>query len=91
MEENKTILDLYENYIDEIYTMTTEKTNLSGKILLQENLLSETLTLEQKQILKKLNSYTEEKEEYVRKQVFIYAYKLATNLLLESLNDTTNE
>lgn len=85
MEDNKTILDLYENYMDEIYTMTTEKLDISNKISEQERIFFDTLTDEQKSLLDDINLYGEQKEEIIRRQVFVFAYKLATNLFIESL------
>lgn len=89
MEDNKTILELYENYMDDIYTMTSEKLEISNKISKQEQLFLRTLTDEQKELIDTLNLYQEEKEELVRKQAFVFAYKLATNLLIESLDKNT--
>lgn len=89
MEDNKTILELYENYMDDIYTMTSEKLEISNKISKQEQLFLRTLTDEQKELIDTLNLYQEEKEELVRRQVFVFAYKLATNLLIESLDKNT--
>lgn len=89
MEDNKTILELYENYVDDIYSMTSEKLEISNKISKQEQLFLRTLTDEQKEIIDTLNLYQEEKEELVRKQAFVFAYKLATNLLIESLDKNT--
>ena len=89
MEDNKTILELYENYVDDIYSMTSEKLEISNKISKQEQLFLRTLTDEQKELIDTLNLYQEEKEELVRKQAFVFAYKLATNLLIESLDKNT--
>lgn len=90
MKDRKTILDLYNNYRDDIYTMTPEKMDISKKILQQEEVLLKTLTKEQKEILDKLNQYIEEKNEISHKQAFIFSYKLATNLLIEALDDDIN-
>lgn len=81
--ENKTILQLYETFIDEIYTMTVSKLEVTKKIDEQETLLRETLTEEQKEIINKLNNYENEKNEMVNKNTFVYAFSLATKLFVE--------
>ena len=75
--------------MDDIYSMTSEKLEISNKISKQEQLFLRTLTDEQKELIDTLNLYQEEKEELVRKQAFVFAYKLATNLLIESLDKNT--
>ena len=83
MENKETILQLYETFIDEIYTMTVSKLEVTKKIDEQETLLRETLTEKQKEIINKLNNYENEKNELVNQNTFVYAFSLATKLFLE--------
>lgn len=83
MENKETILQLYENFIDEIYTMTHSNLEVTKKIDEQETLLRETLTEEQKEIIETLNNYEDERNEIVNKNTFIYAFSLATKLFVE--------
>ncbi len=83
MENKETILQLYENYADEIYTMTVSKLEVTKKIDEQESLLRKTLTKEQKEIINKLNDYENEKNEMVNQNTFVYGFSLATKLFLE--------
>ena len=91
MEDDSTILKLYENFADEIYKMTVEKIDISKKIAEQENMLINTFSDEQKKIFCKLNQFENEKNEFVNKNAFIYAYKLATKLIIESLSENKKE
>ncbi len=91
MKDKETILQLYNNYIDEIYTMTVEKLDVSKEIVTLENELDKTMTEQQKEILKKLQQKEDEKNEIVYKQVFVFAYSLANKLMIESLTDNKNK
>lgn len=83
MENKGAILQLYETFIDEIYTMTVSKLEVTKKIDEQETLLMETLTEKQKEIINKLKDYENERNEMVNKNTFVYAFSLATKLFLE--------
>lgn len=85
MEKDETILKLYENLANEIYQMTFEKLEICRKISEQEDLIIPTLSDEQKEIFDKLNQLKSEKNELVNKNTFVYAYKLATKLIIESI------
>ena len=90
MENNETILKLYENFIDDIYYMSSEKSELSTKILEQQDILDETLTEEQKKLLHNIKDLENESNELLNKNTFIFAYKLATKLIIESLGNNEN-
>ena len=91
MENDETILKLYENFADEIYEMTIEKLDIYKEILDKENLIIPTLSDEQKETFDKLNQLESEKNELVNKNTFVYAYKLATRLIIESLSEHKKE
>lgn len=91
MENNETILKLYENFIDDIYYMSSEKLELSTKILEQQDILDETLTEEQKKLLHNIKDLENESNELLNKNTFIFAYKLATKLIIESLGNNENK
>lgn len=91
MENDETILKLYENFADEIYEMTIEKLDIYKEILDKENLIIPTLSDEQKETFDKLNQLESEKNELVNKNTFVYAYKLATRLIIESLSENKKE
>ena len=91
MEHDETILKLYENFADEIYEMTVKKLDISKEISEQEDLIIPTLSDEQKEIFNKLNQLESEKNELVNQNTFVYAYKLATRLIIESLSEHKKE
>mgnify|MGYP004470194857 CR=1 FL=1 len=61
MGNDETILELYSRFANEIYTITTEKWDISRKICKEQDLLNDTLTKEQRNILKRLNKLEDEK------------------------------
>ena len=77
MENDETILKLYENFADEIYEMTVKKLDISKEISEQEDLIIPTLSDEQKEIFNKLNQLESEKNELVNKNTFVYAARRA--------------
>jgi len=91
MENNDTILTIYDRFIDEIYRMSDERINYSKQILELETELNKTLTQEQKDIIQKMHDLENKSNECVTKKSFIFAYKMATNLLLEGLDLELNK
>lgn len=85
--KDEMILELYENFADEIYIMSDSKYEISQKISMIEQKLNAILTKEQKQLLDELNTYQNEKNELVYKNNFSFGFKLANRLLIESLID----
>ena len=83
------ILELYENYIDEIYssTMNEDKLKLSKEISDLTDKFYLTLTKEQEKILKELQEKEDKKQELVYRNVFLFFFSLATNLFAEGLEN----
>ncbi len=65
--------------------------DISKEISEQEDLIIPTLSDKQKEIFDKLNQLESEKNELVNKNTFVYAYKLATRLIIESLSEHKKE
>lgn len=86
IDNKKTILKLYDTFMDDIYTMTSKKYKLSKQLSDLEDSLNKTLTDEQRNLLDKINHLETEKNEETYKQVFVYAYSLATKLIVEGLD-----
>lgn len=83
------ILELYENYMDDIYssTMNEDKLKLSKEISDLTDKFYLTLTKEQEKILKELQEKEDEKQELVYRNVFVFAFSLATDLFAEGLEN----
>lgn len=88
MKNNEAILKLYDKYTEDIYSMTQDNLEISKKIIELENLLLPTLTKEQKELLKKINTYKSNKTDLLTKETFKFAYSLATNLIIESIKNS---
>lgn len=85
MEDKETILKLYENFINDIYSMTDEKLEINKKISAKQEQLIETLTPEQSKLLDDIKLLENESNELVNRNTFVFAYQLATKLIVESL------
>ena len=83
------ILELYENYIDDIYssTMNEDKLKLSKEISDLTDKFYLTLTKEQEKILKELQEKEDEKQELVYRNVFVFAFSLGIELFAEGLEN----
>ena len=90
MNDNQTILELYDMFMDQIYTMTPENYKLSIEISELEDELNKTLNDKQKELLEEIQEKESERVEEVFKSVFVYSYKLATKLLVEGLSGNNN-
>ena len=86
MENKETILKLYESFIDDIYTMTPENKEMSKEIAVLEEKLNRSVTEEQKKLLEQIDVLETKRVENVYKEVFVFAYSLATKLLVEGLD-----
>ena len=86
MNNDETILKLYDMFMDQIYTMTPENYKLSTEISDLEDKLNNSLTEEQQELLESINEKESERVEEVYKNVFVFSYKLATKLLVEGLS-----
>ena len=85
MESKETILKLYDNFIDDIYAMTPKNNvNLSKLVALEEE-LNKSLNDKQKELLNSINELEAQRDENVYKEIFVFAYSLATKLLVEGL------
>lgn len=89
--ENEAILKLYDVFMDKIYTMTPKNYRISTEISELEEELNKTLSEQQLELLEKIQNKESERTEEVYKTVFVYAYKLATKLLVEGLSDDKKE
>lgn len=87
MKDKNTISELYENYIDDIYSNTIEKSKYTDKIKRLEKELDETLTKEQKDKQEEINTYYQKRNEEVFKNIWKSAYSLATKLIIEGLKE----
>ena len=94
MKDDKTILKLYDKYIDDIYSITKDNIEISKKVVELENILLPTLTKEQKDLLNQISNLENDRTDVLTKETFKFAYSLATNLIVESLknfNDLPNK
>lgn len=87
MKDDKTILKLYDKYIDDIYSMTKDNIEISKKVVELENVLLPTLTKEQKELLNQISNLENDRTDILTKNTFKFAYSLATNLIVESLKN----
>ena len=87
MKDDETILKLYDKYTNDIYDMTKDNIEISKKIVELENVLLPTLTKEQKELLNQISNLENDRTDILTKNTFKFAYSLATNLIVESLNN----
>lgn len=87
MKDDGTILKLYDKYTNDIYDMTKDNIEISKKIVELENVLLPTLTKEQKELLNQISNLENDRTDILTKNTFKFAYSLATNLIVESLNN----
>ena len=87
MKDDKTILKLYDKYIDDIYSITKDNIKISKKVVELENILLPTLTKEQKDLLNQISNLENDRTDILTKNTFKFAYSLATNLIVESLKN----
>lgn len=85
MEDKQTILKLYENFINDIYSMSKEKLEINKRISEEQEKLNVTLTDEQKELIDNIKTLENESHELVNRDTFVFAYQLATKLIIESL------
>lgn len=87
MKDDETILKLYDKYTNDIYDMTKDNIEISKKIVELENVLLPTLTKEQKELLNQISNLENDRTDILTKNTFKFAYSLATNLIVESINN----
>ena len=84
LEDKETIVELFEQNMDKIYTDTDEKLKINKEIADLTEELNKTLTEEQKQLLDEINQKEDEKREIINRNTFVFAYSLATKSIIES-------
>lgn len=87
MESKEAIIDLYDKYTNEIYKVSSEELNLLKEISNIEYKLNETFKDEQRQLFYEIQNLMNQKNELVNKQIFTFAYSLASRLCIEALID----
>lgn len=85
-KEKETIGNLFDIYKEELYKNTDINTKLAKQIFKEEDKLYSELTEQQKQQYEKVNELKEANSTETEKRIFVYAYSLATRLILESMN-----
>lgn len=86
MENKSTILKLYEDNIDEIYSKSIENLETMRNISEKTEKLTNGLNKEQQIIFNEITNLENEKNEIIFKNIFVEAFSMATNIILESLN-----
>lgn len=86
MENKSTILKLYEDNIDEIYSKSVENLETMKNISEKTEKLTNGLNKEQQIIFNEITNLENEKNEIIFKNIFVEAFSMATNIILESLN-----
>lgn len=88
IDENskKAIIDLFERYEEDIYTVTKKDKEIVNEICKIEEKFYDGLTNEQKEVYEKLDDLKLQSCALEDKKIFVYAYSLATKLIIEGLN-----
>lgn len=86
MENKSTILKLYEDNIDKIYSKSVENLETMKNISEKTEKLTNGLNKEQQIIFNEITNLENEKNEIIFKNIFVEAFSMATNIILESLN-----
>lgn len=86
MNNKEKILKLYEDNIDEIYSKAVERLELPKKIVRETERFTVSLDKKQQHIFNNILSLECEKNEVIYKNIFVEAFNLATNIILESIN-----
>lgn len=85
MEDKETLIEIFEQNMDKIYTDTDEKLEINKEIADLTEKLNKTLTDEQKELLDKINNKEDEKRDIINRNTFVFAYSLATKTIIEGL------
>lgn len=86
MENKSTILKLYEDNIDEIYSKSVKNLETMKNISEKTEKLTNGLNKEQQIIFNEITNLENEKNEIIFKNIFVEAFSMATNIILENLN-----
>ena len=82
--DKETILQLFNFYEEELYTNTDENRRLMKDILSKEKPFYENLTEDQRKQYEEITDLRVLNSVATDRKIFIFAFKLATQLLLES-------
>lgn len=85
LEGKETIVEIFEQNMDNIYTETVEKLEIEKEIASLEEELYKTLSKEQLELLNEINQRENMKHDIVNRNVFVFAYSLATKSIIEGL------
>lgn len=83
--KKETLEELFELYEDKLYENTKASRELSRKTVKAEEEFYEKLTKEQIEEFEQLYELKELKYEETYKNIFIFAFRLATNIILEAI------
>lgn len=86
MKNKSMILKLYEDNIDEIYSKSVKNLETMKNISEKTEKLTNGLNKEQQIIFNEITNLENEKNEIIFKNIFVEAFSMATNIILESLN-----
>lgn len=86
MKNKSMILKLYEDNIDEIYSKSVKNLETMKNISEKTEKLTNGLNKEQQIIFNEITNLENEKNEIIFKNIFVEAFSIATNIILESLN-----
>ena len=83
---NKTLTELYALYEDKLYEYTDTNKRIARKILKTEDEFYNTLTDAQKEQFEQICNLKNENYAETGKNIFMHAFCLATNLMIETQN-----
>lgn len=90
LKDRKTIIGLFENYSDDIYSLDDKERELQIKVIEKEEAFTNTLTEQQKEQYEKVWELKNERNGRTDEKIFVYGFSLATKLILEGVQlDTT--
>lgn len=85
MEDKETIIEIFEQNMDKVYTETVEKLEIEKEIASLEEELYKTLSAEQLELINEINQKENMKHDIINRNVFVFAYSLATKSIIEGL------
>lgn len=85
MEGKETIIEIFEQNMDNIYTETVEKLEIEKEIASLEEELYKILSAEQLELINEINQKENMKHDIINRNVFVFAYSLATKSIIEGL------
>lgn len=85
MEGKETIIEIFEQNMDNIYTTTVEKLEIEKEIASLEEELYKTLSADQLELINEINQKENMKHDIINRNTFVFAYSLATKSIIEGL------